>query len=48
MLGKGAGIRERRPSHLDEKKEIKTELDFVGWYHDLEHDLLNASHDEYT
>jgi len=33
---------------LKDESEIKTELDFVDWYHDLEHGLLDASHDEYT
>lgn len=33
---------------MKDESEIKTELDFVDWYHDLEHGLLNANHDEYT
>lgn len=47
-LGCGTGKREKRHSQLGEGREIKTELDFVDWYHDLEHDLLDASHEEYT
>ena len=27
---------------------IKSELDFADWYHDLEHELLDSSHDDYT
>lgn len=30
-----------------ERGDIKDELDFIDWYHDLEDDLLDASHDEY-
>ncbi len=48
VLGRGSGSKERRYSQLEEKKEITTELDFVDWYHDIEHDLLDASHEEYT
>ena len=48
VLGQRADVKERRQSQLEERKEIETELDFVDWYHDLEHDLLDASHDEYT
>ena len=32
----------------DPSKEVRSELDFVDWYHDLEQDLLDSSHDEYT
>ncbi len=46
--GAGAGAGNKRHSRLDEGSEIKTELDFIDWYHNLEHDLLDASHDEYT
>ena len=49
VLGRGAVAKERRYSQSEEnKKEIKTELDFVDWYQDLEHDLLDASHGQYT
>ena len=30
------------------EKAITSELDFAGWYHDLEHELLDSSHDDYT
>lgn len=28
-------------------EDIKNNIDFVDWYHELEQDLLDASHDEY-
>lgn len=31
-----------------EGNKLETELDFVDWYHNLEHGLLDASQDEYT
>lgn len=34
-------------SKLDET-EIQSELDFASWYNDLEHELLESSHDDYT
>ncbi len=46
-LGLGTGSSEKRHSQLGESMEITTELDFVDWYHNLEHDLLDASHEEY-
>ena len=47
VLGRDAISSQKRHSQLGETKDIKTELDFVDWYHDLEHDLLDASQDEY-
>ena len=38
----------RRSSQLKEETEIRTELDFSDWYHGIEHELLDSSHDEYT
>ena len=35
-------------TQLKDETNIKNELDFADWYHDLEHGLLDASHDEYT
>lgn len=46
-LGLSTGNSEKRHSQLGENTEITTELDFVDWYHNLEHDLLDASHEEY-
>lgn len=31
-----------------EEKAIQSELDFAGWYNELERELLNSSHDDYT
>ena len=31
-----------------EEKNITSELDFADWYDDLEHELLDSSHDDYT
>lgn len=31
----------------NEGKGIQSELDFGTWYHNLEDDLLSASHEEY-
>lgn len=39
----------RRASDVVERDAgIDTELNFIDWYHDLEHDILDASHEEYT
>ena len=32
----------------DSYQDIKDDLEFEDWYHDLENDLLDASHEEYT
>ena len=48
VLGRGANTSTRRHSQLRETSGIKTELEFVDWYHGLENDLLDASHEEYT
>ena len=31
-----------------EERDITSELDFADWYNGLEHELLDASHDDYT
>ena len=31
-----------------EEKNITSELEFADWYNDLEHELLDSSHDDYT
>ena len=48
VLGKDAGRPRRGSAILENSTEIKTELDLVDWFHDIEDDLLDASHNEYT
>ena len=58
VLGEDVGIRrkeakKKKTQSKDEDdltsndKNIENELDFADWYQELEHDLLNSSHDEY-
>ena len=46
VLGNGVAKAESRKQSKCEE-DIKNDIDFVDWYHDVEHDLLDASHDEY-
>ncbi|KAK3168172.1 hypothetical protein OEA41_004618 [Lepraria neglecta] len=51
VLGKDAAGKEKekdKGAAKLEDVEIKSELDFADWYHDLEHELLDSSHDDYT
>ena len=51
VLGKDAAGKEKEKDKGAAKLEdvgIKSELDFADWYHDLEHELLDSSHDDYT
>ena len=48
VLGPHIGKPRRRSDIVDTNTEIRNELDFVDWYNDLEHDLLDASHDDFT
>lgn len=47
VLGRPDSVTRRGSDVLARSTEIKNELDFVDWYNDLEHGLLDASHDEY-
>ncbi len=52
FLGKDATPKEKDERYTKKKlgsgAGIETELDFSDWYHELEHELLNSSSDEYT
>ncbi|KAL2052570.1 hypothetical protein ABVK25_007130 [Lepraria finkii] len=51
FLGKdGAGKEEEKDKGAAKLEDvgIKSELDFADWFHDLEHELLDSSHDDYT
>ena len=51
VLGKDTAGKEKEKDKGAAKLEdvgIKSELDFADWYHDLEHELLDSSHDDYT
>ena len=51
VLGQDASVQEKekdRGHEIYEDKVIKSELDFVDWYNDLEQELLGSSHNDYT
>ena len=51
VLGKDSASKEKTKDKDKPKLEdtgIKSELDFADWYYELELDLLNSSHDDYT
>ena len=48
VLGQDTKKTRRASDVVERDTEIKTELDFIDWYYDLEHDMLDASHEEYT
>ena len=51
VLGQDASVQGRHKSGGQENygdTTIKSELDFVDWYNDLEQELLDSSHDDYT
>ena len=51
VLGQDASVQEKEKSGGHDKHEnivIKSELDFADWYNDLEQELLDSSHNDYT
>lgn len=51
VLGQDASAQGKEKSGSHERYEdtvIKSELDFADWYNDLEQELLDSSHDDYT
>ena len=51
VLGHDASFQEKEKSGGHENYEdvvIKSELDFADWYNDLEQELLDSSHNDYT
>ncbi|KAL8725391.1 MAG: hypothetical protein Q9181_006433, partial [Wetmoreana brouardii] len=42
------GIDGREEKEESNRRNIKDDLEFANWYENLENDLLDASHDEYT
>ena len=51
VLGQDASVHGKDESGGHEKHEditIKSELDFADWYNDLEQELLDSSHNDYT
>ena len=51
VLGQDASVQEKEKGGGHEKYDnivIKSELDFAEWYNDLEQDLLDSSHNDYT
>ena len=52
VLGKDAVFKESRAANgeqqIEPKPGIKNELDFVDWYHQVEHELLESSSNDYV
>lgn len=48
VLGQDTKKARRGSDVVERDTEIKTELDFIDWYYNLEHGMLDASHEEYT
>ena len=51
VLGQDASVQGKDKSGGHENYEdaaIKSELDFADWYNDVEQDLLDSSHNDYT
>lgn len=47
VASKEAATELSRDNDGSKEKDITSELDFVGWYNGLEHELLDSSHDDY-
>ena len=48
VASKGISREEPNDEHKIREKHINSDLDFVEWYNDLEQELLDSSHDDYT
>ena len=48
VTSKGAGKDFSKDDEKVEERGIISELDFADWYNDLEHELLDSSHDDYA
>lgn len=47
VLGPNGKSSEKSTSNTKDEVEFESDLDFVDWYHGLEHELLDACHNEH-